>query len=129
MLPLPLLLPPILPLPLLLPPMLPLPLPLSLLPPSLCFPLPNQRLSSSNSLLLTLPYLQYNRTPSSSTSSPNHQQPRHEFKHSSQDRQPFQSSVASTGLHTCALRLGRFAHNVHKCKSKLLWDNKTPTSC
>ncbi|OAX37177.1 hypothetical protein K503DRAFT_248924 [Rhizopogon vinicolor AM-OR11-026] len=120
MLPLPLLLPPMLPLPLLPLPMLLLPLPLPLLLPLFCFPLPNQRLSSSNSLLLTLPCPQYSKTPSSSTSSPNHQRPRHEFKHPSQDRQPFQSSAASTGLHACALRLGRFAHNVHKCKSKLL---------
>ncbi|OAX37175.1 hypothetical protein K503DRAFT_771743, partial [Rhizopogon vinicolor AM-OR11-026] len=58
---------------------LPLPLPLPLLPPLFCSPLPNQRLSSSNSLLLTLPCPQYSRTPSSSTSSPNHQRPRHEF--------------------------------------------------
>ncbi|KAG2065897.1 hypothetical protein BDR04DRAFT_949567, partial [Suillus decipiens] len=37
--------------------------------------------------------------------------------------------AASTGHHACALCLGRFAHNIHKCKSELLWDNKTPTSC
>jgi hypothetical protein len=63
------------------------------------------------------------------TSSPNRQRPRQESKRTTQDRQPFQSSAASTGLHACALCLGRFAHNVHKCKSELLWDNKTPTSC
>jgi hypothetical protein len=63
------------------------------------------------------------------SSSPNRQRPRQESKRTTQDRQPFQSSAASTGLHACALCLGRFAHNVHKCKSEFLWDNRTPTSC
>ncbi|KAG2366477.1 hypothetical protein BDR07DRAFT_1274506, partial [Suillus spraguei] len=33
------------------------------------------------------------------------------------------------GLFACALCLGRFAHNVHRCKSEFLWDSKTPTFC
>ncbi|OAX34749.1 hypothetical protein K503DRAFT_774224 [Rhizopogon vinicolor AM-OR11-026] len=98
---------------------LPLPLPLSL--PLFCFPLPNQRLSSSNSLLLILICPQYSRTPSSSTSSPNHQRPRYEFKHfrAAQHQPDYMPALSASAI----------SHNVHKCKNELLWDNKTPTSC
>ena len=61
--------------------------------------------------------------------SPNYQRPRSDLKQPMQDRQPFQNGAASNGLYACALCLGRFAHNVHKCKNQLLWDNKTPTFC
>lgn len=63
------------------------------------------------------------------SSSPNRQRPRQDPKRPSQDKHPFQGGAASSGHHACALCLGRFAHNIHKCKSDLLWDNKTPTSC
>jgi len=62
------------------------------------------------------------------TTSPNRQRLQQEPKRTTQDWQPFQSSATSTGLHACTVCLGRFAHNVHKCKSEFLWDSKTPMS-
>ncbi|KAG1781873.1 hypothetical protein EV702DRAFT_949531, partial [Suillus placidus] len=62
-------------------------------------------------------------------SSPSHQRPRQDHKCNTQDKQSFQASAASPGLFACALCLSCFAHNVHKCKSELLWDGKTPTFC
>ncbi|KIJ07449.1 hypothetical protein PAXINDRAFT_173479 [Paxillus involutus ATCC 200175] len=42
--------------------------------------------------------------------------------------QSFQST-ASAPLPPCALCLGRFTHNVRKCRSEFLWDRRTPTHC
>ncbi|KAG1858328.1 hypothetical protein C8R48DRAFT_606553, partial [Suillus tomentosus] len=34
-----------------------------------------------------------------------------------------------TGSSACALCLGRFCHNIHKCTAELLWDGCTKNHC
>ncbi|KAH7907932.1 hypothetical protein BJ138DRAFT_987642, partial [Hygrophoropsis aurantiaca] len=41
----------------------------------------------------------------------------------------FPSGAGQPGLTACAVCLGRFRHNVHKCTSSLLWDNTTKSYC
>lgn len=47
----------------------------------------------------------------------------------SKGRQSFPSGAGQPGPSACALCLGRFRHNVHKCESEFLWDKRTKTRC
>lgn len=48
---------------------------------------------------------------------------------SSNNQQSFPSSTGQSGPAACALCLGRFRHNIHKCTSEFLWDKRTKTRC
>ncbi|OAX34750.1 hypothetical protein K503DRAFT_774228, partial [Rhizopogon vinicolor AM-OR11-026] len=59
---------------------------------------PNQRLSSSNSLLLTLPCPQYSKMPSSSTSSLNRQRPRQDLFRAAQHQPDYTPALSVSAV-------------------------------
>lgn len=59
--------------------------------------------------------------------------PYHRSSGNQQGKQPanqfFPSGAGQTGSSACALCLGRFHHNIHKCTTELLWDGQTKARC